>query len=232
LLSVYPILFVVKNLVFIVSWRKEISVPEVEFGDVATWLATLVAIVSAVAAFKSSRDANKYQKEAARHNKESAGLLADGHQLKLKEWIDQYFNSVRSWAEQVCLAISEAAHIVEDSDISSEHKRPVLVRLSSLIDTGRWYFPNQWAEDHGTHKEPAYRGVRQPVLDCVVGAYDLLRGAQAHEVRKADLIAVQREFVSHIQAVLDPRKREQEVMRIITEFEVSERLRNAPSDRL
>ena len=106
-----------------------------------------------------------------------------------------------------------------------------MVRLSSLIDTGRWYFPNQWTDDYGTHKEPAYRGMRQPVLDYVVEAYDLLKDSHSTESLRAELIAAQREFVSHIQEVLDPRKREQEIKKILVEFEASERLRNAPGKR-
>ncbi|MFC4861218.1 hypothetical protein ACS8MQ_08770 [Pseudomonas sp. MAHUQ-62] len=203
---------------------------EFEFGDVATWLATAVAIISAVAAAKSSRVAEKHQEEASHHTKSSANLLEKEHQLKLREWTDQYFNSVRSWAEQVCLAISEATHIVDGPELSDEVKLPILVRLSSLIDTGRWYFPNQWVDDYGVHKETAYRGLRQPILDCVVSAYDLLRDSQYSEDVKEDLVKAQREFVSHIQVVLDPGKREQEIKKILVEFEESERLRNAPGE--
>ncbi|MFC7367161.1 hypothetical protein [Vreelandella zhaodongensis] len=206
-------------------------VPSIEIGDVATWLATAVAIISAIAAARSSRSADRYQEEAAQHSKKSAELLEKEHQLKLREWTDQYFNSVRAWAEQVCHAISEATHIIEHPELNGDHKRPVLVKLSSLIDTGRWYFPNQWTDDYGTHKEPAYRGIRQAILDCVVVAYDLLRDSDPNESIKAELIAAQREFVSYIQEVLDPRKREQEIKKILMDFEVSERLRSAPGKR-
>lgn len=204
---------------------------EIEVGDIATWLATAVAIISAIAAARSSKSADRYQEEAAQHSKRSAELLEKEHQLKLREWTDQYFSSVRAWAEQVCYAISEATHVIEHPELNGEHKRPILIRLSSLIDTGRWYFPNQWTDDYGTHKEPAYRGIRQAVLDCVVEAYDLLRESGSTENLKAELVAVQREFVSYIQDVLDPRKREQEIKKIIIEFEISERLRSAPGKR-
>jgi hypothetical protein len=204
--------------------------PELQVGDIATWLATAVAIFSAIAAARSSKSADTYQGEAAQHAKKSAELLEKEHQLKLREWTDQYFNSVRTWAEQVCHAISEATHIIEYPELNGEHKRPVLIRLSSLIDTGRWYFPNQWTDDYGTNKEPAYRGVRQAVLDCVVDAYDLLKNSEPTESFKRELVATQREFVSYIQDVLDPRKREHEIKKILIEFEVSERLRNAPGE--
>jgi hypothetical protein len=204
--------------------------PEIEVGDLATWLATAVAIISAVVAARSSKAADRHQEEAAQHAKRSAELLEKEHQLKLREWTDQYFNSVRIWAEHVCYAISEATHVIEHPELNGDLKRPILIRLSSLIDTGRWYFPNQWTDDYGTHKEPAYRGIRQPVLDCLVKAYDLLKDSQPTENSKAELIATQREFVSYVQEVLDPRQREQEIKKILVEFEVSERLRNAPGN--
>jgi hypothetical protein len=205
--------------------------PSIEVGDIATWIATAVAIVSAVAAAKASKAAEKQQKEATRQAMINAEILEKEHDLKLREWTDQFFNSTRTWAEEVCIAISEATHISEHPELNGEHKRPVLIKLSALIDTGRWYFPNQWADDYGTHKEPAYRGVRQQVLDCVVAAYDALKESGPEYDAKSELVICQREFVSHIQEVLDPRKREQEIKKILLEFEVSERLRMAPGKR-
>lgn len=201
---------------------------DIEFGDIATWMATVVAIISAIAAVKSSKLAGKQQEEAALQGKHNAELLEKAHNLKLREWTEQYFNSVRIWAQEVCTAISEATHIVEYSGLDEESKRVVLIKLSALIDTGRWYFPNQWTENYGRHKEPAYRGVRQPILDCVVSAYDILKNSDPEYDAKSGLMLCQREFVSHIQAVIDPRKREQEINKVLSEFEVAERLREAP----
>lgn len=205
--------------------------PTIEFGDVATWMATVVSVVSAVVAARSSKSAERQQEEASRQAKSNADILEREHRLKLREWTDQYFNSVRTWAEEVCAAISEAKHIVDRSSSSCENKRSVLIKLSALVDTGRWYFPNQWADDYGTHKEPAYRGVRQPVLDCVVEAYDVLNNSESELDSRSGLSVCQREFVSYIQEVLDPRKREQEINKVLSEFEVSERLRRAPGKK-
>ncbi|MBA1274872.1 hypothetical protein [Stutzerimonas azotifigens] len=49
--------------------------PELQIGDVATWLATVVAIVSAIAATRPSKSADRYQGEAAQHAQVSAELL-------------------------------------------------------------------------------------------------------------------------------------------------------------
>lgn len=194
-----------------------------EPGDLATWISTVLAIVLAVIAQRASTEAAKCQKEAAELSKKNTELLERQHNLELRAWTDQYFMAVRKWANDVCCALSEAIHTAGSPD--EQRKLSIQIRLSYLIDTGRWYFPNQWKDNYGTSKEPAYRGIRQPVLDCVVEAYLLLEKASAS---KEKLVSIQREFVSHIQESLDPRKREEEIKRILREFEQSECLRNAP----
>lgn len=219
---------------------------DIQIGDVATWASVLVAALAIWHAARSAKDAEKSQVEALQHQREAAKcqqeaasaaeknaqLLAKQHQLELRQWTDQYFVSVREWADEVCSTISEALHMVSDPTQLESRRFNTLVRLSSLIDTGRWYFPNQWKDDYGTHKEPAYRGIRQEVLDCVVAAYgELEKLNPSAEVAKSRLVKCQREFVSHIQAVLDPRARADEIAKVLSEFEQSERLRNAPGAR-
>ncbi|MFN4311323.1 MAG: hypothetical protein ACK4FK_12120 [Ferrovibrio sp.] len=196
-------------------------------GDLATWAATFVSVAAMVLSILASKDANKKQEEVAALTKRNLDLFEKQHQLKLKSWTEQYFSDVRNWAEQVCGLISEGCHIVNHPNENEERAFDVLIRLSALIDTGRWYFPNQWSDEYGTHKPAAYRGLRQPVLDCLVDAYDCLASDEAMD-KKSRLIEIQRDFVSHIQTVLDPRKREHEITKVLKEFEVSERLRNAP----
>lgn len=201
---------------------------DVQMGDVATWLATIVAITSAITAYRASRIADQHQEEAANYTKRSAELLEKKHQLELRAWTDQHFNSVRSWGEQVCSAMIEANHLAEINNLTDESRMPVLIRLSTLIDTGRWYFPNQWSDDYGVHKELAYRGVRQPILKTIVIVYDEIKNNPFQSGAKKRIDEAKREFVSHVQIVLDPRTREQEIKKVLSEFEASERLRNAP----
>ena len=140
---------------------------ELELGDLATWVSTILAIVLAVVAYRASKAADKCQREAAQLTKKNTELLEKQHNPELRAWTDQHFMSVREWANEVCNAVSEAIHITGQPD--EQRRLNIQIRLSALIDTGRWYFPNQWKDDYGTHKEPAYRGIRQPVLDCVGG---------------------------------------------------------------
>lgn len=200
----------------------------VELGDVAAWLAALVAGYSAFAARQSAKTADRHQEEAAQDARRAADLLERNHQLELRSWTDQYFSGVRTWADQVCCAVSEAIHLVSRQGIDEPSKHPVLIKLSHLIDTGRWHFPNQWSADYGLDKEPAYRGIRQPVLNCVVAAYNALKESDDSGDKRDELWAIQRHFVSYIQETLDPRSREQEIRKVLEEFEQSQRLRALP----
>lgn len=76
-------------------------------------------------------------------------------------------------------------------------------------------FPNSEADRLGLHKEGAFRGVRHPVLDMLVQVYDLLRKVtykspedpQERLAIREQSIACKREFISRVQAEVDPRRR-------------------------
>lgn len=198
-------------------------------GDLASLISAIVALGSAVWAVRASRDADRHQREAAASAQRNADILAKQHELGLRTWTDQYFKDVRSWANEVCYTVSQAIHLVDlpNSNESANYRLDALSRLSAHLDTGRWYFPNSWSKEYGTQKAPAYRGVRQPVLDCVAEAYKALQqfdGANGRGTRD-ELVRCQREFVSHIQLVLDPRKRNEEIQRVLAEFADAEKLR-------
>ena len=84
-------------------------------------------------------------------------------------------------------------------------------RLSALIDEGRLYFPNQRATRHGSHKQEAYKGHRQRILDHLVEAYDFVGKIQtAHPSTAVGPVAekfneIRRAFVSDVQSAIDPR---------------------------
>ena len=91
----------------------------------------------------------------------------------------------------------------------------VLEDLSYAIDAGRPYFPNSEADKYGLHKEGAFRGVRHPVLDMLVRVYDLLEKV-THQVPasleerselREQVNYCRREFISRVQAQVDPRRR-------------------------
>lgn len=178
-----------------------------ETGDLATWLASAVAVVAFCFAAYERRQSNRSE-AANRELKERAASREDQrHALEIQSWADQHFQAMQRWAEEVCLTISEARHLVRSSPEYSARKVSIMARLSASIDTGRWYFPNTQADAIGLHKEPAYRGYRQPVLAYVVAAYRALEDDRPDEEAREELLRCQRLFVSDVQLALDPRRR-------------------------
>ncbi len=136
--------------------------------------------------------------------------------IAARSWSDDYFRDVATWACEVTRSISTALRLVGVEDESA--RRDTLIVLSACIDMGRWYFPNKAHDSRGLHKEPAYRGVRQPVLDWVVLAYDVCSGRKSSDDPRDLLVHCQRQFVSAIQETLDPRSRSEEIRRILDDF--------------
>ncbi|MGH6753026.1 MAG: hypothetical protein ACREDP_12750, partial [Bradyrhizobium sp.] len=97
------------------------------------------------------------------------------------------------------------------------NKRRIELRtgLSSIIDRGRWFFPNIKPLTIGVHKEGAYRGLRLPVLDYLVYAHNELEisgrtgtkdSNPDYDSVRQEILDLRRAFVAEIQSVLDPRK--------------------------
>lgn len=182
-------------------------------------LALLVSLASALIALGSIIASVYFWKKSCAQN-------ADRNFLMEKSWVDNYFNAVRNWGSEVCAIISQAIHYVETIEDESEPANVLEIRqkLSELLDRGRWLYPNQYEGEIGQHKPPAYRGLRQPILDHVFEAYKLMSGELDQVNLKSKLTHVQREFVSEIQQTLDPRKRVEQIDMVINKFSDSEKL--------
>ena len=197
-------------------------------GDTFTAISVVMAGLAALLASYYSKKSIEYASRAEQSAKDANNHAQRANVLSANSWLDQYQANVRAWADEACDCISIAMHSVKaDSSHQEEHLFTSLHKLSSLIDRGRWFFPNQWNQEYGQHKEPAYHGIRQPILDCLVDAYDIVK--LLHENKGGStvqpLLHCQRMFVSEMQQVLNPRRRELEVERILKEFAISETLR-------
>jgi hypothetical protein len=143
-------------------------------------------------------------------------------QIQAYAFLRQHYADVREWSSEVVEIISEAVMFCDldpkqtVSPSFFERRHLLRARLSHLLDTGKWFFPNVEHDSFGTHKPAAYRGFRQEALDrghevyCAVGALDYTEQAPNGETRKK-LVEAKKAFVSIIQEVLDPRKREEEI---------------------
>lgn len=200
-------------------------------SDVFTALSVVMAGLAALLAGYYSKKTLEYSSKAE-HFARSANQHADhANVLSANAWLDQYLCNVRSWADEACECISAANHAIHlDETRRGEALFNALHKLSSLIDRGRWFFPNQWSEEYGKNKEPAYRGIRQPILDQLVEAYDLIKEMRESNNFQHSLLLThaQRLFVSEVQQVLNPRRRNEEIHRIYEQFAISERLRQMP----
>ena len=77
-------------------------------------------------------------------------------------------SQVMHWANRTVAAMAEAHHICASPNVSAIylHERSIALAstLSSLIDEGRWFFPNVGRKSTDPEKPGAYRGTRQPIL--------------------------------------------------------------------
>lgn len=84
---------------------------------------------------------------------------------------NDYSNQLLSWhasVVEVLISLSNASEQTEE-----QTKRSLLNKLSTLIEQGRFYFPNINPDRFGTDKPPAYRGYRNVALDFLVASYNL-----------------------------------------------------------
>src|SRR5215203_5773068 len=145
------------------------------------------------------------------------GAAAASAIINLRGQRRQYFAEMRKWADEVCGTLSAAVHAC---DLNPAHKdgnffskrHELRIALSSLVDRGRWFFPNLHHTEVGIEKDEAFRGLRQPALDLLVKAYWLV-GSMSYTDQYSNLalrdplVELKRKFVSEVQNYLDPRNR-------------------------
>ena len=177
-------------------WSLPSMEPDTIIGIASATIAVVSAVVSGLFSRQSIRTAERSRRQ-------------------------QYFSELRCWGEEASDVLSKAVHLCgSDPTVIkiiniSEQRHEISVRLSSLIDSGRWFFPNSFPDQLGEEKPGAYKGVRQAILSRLVMAYRDLEGLKigdhnnASEVRQK-LETRRRAFVSDLQRKLDPRRTNQE----------------------
>jgi hypothetical protein len=144
----------------------------------------------------------------------------------------KYFEEFRKWADQVAEALTEAIHLCDLDPLKTtgepffERRHRLRITLSSMIDKGRWFFPNIEIDDYGDGKELGYRGYRHELLDSLVSAYRCLQQLDYHKREnnqslRNDLTAAKRHFVGRVQRILDPDTQRSEWNRIRSKVQPS-----------
>lgn len=160
------------------------------------------------------------------------------YQLDAMSFASSWETDLRAWAFDAISVLSEASE--RCTDVESRDKCEALSvcrsRLSALIDQGRFFFPNSYHEEYGLDKPEAYRGYRHPILDYLVGAYQIIDTEEAVENfgfdnKKSALTELKRSFVSDVQVALKPRLQIKRINRLIESSRVETPKKNSPVSR-
>ena len=117
---------------------------------------------------------------------------------------NEYASQLLCWHAAVVDVLIELG--VLSGDGTEGRKKELLVRLSSLIEQGRFYFPNIKQQDYGLEKPPAYRGYRNLTLDFLVASYNLHHKPRSAKLEK-QAKHLQQLFTSVIYEIIRPMDR-------------------------
>lgn len=132
---------------------------------------------------------------------------------------NEYSNQLLAWHASVIdvlMALGSSSKYKEE-----ENKRSLLLKLSSLIEQGRFYFPNISPNDYGTEKPPAYRGYRNVALDFLVASYNLQHKPYSEHVEKQSAY-LQRLFTSVVFEVVRPADRLKTIRKLTDRYFVKD----------
>ncbi len=166
-------------------------------------ISALVAVLGALISRNETRKQRALQLENIRHNLDAQSL---------------------GWGNACIDVLNKAAMFArtrqhQSNDASFLQQRVnMMLAISSLVERGRLFFPNNDPESKGSDKEGAYRGHRPPILDALMCAYYEVEALSRQGGPTADNSAefiedCRRLLVSELQAHFDPRRRDTVVER-------------------
>ena len=134
---------------------------------------------------------------------------------KKYELTENYRCELMEWYKLVVQNMLEIIHLCENNILNSSEfkieKVKLLSQLSSLMEIGRFYFPNIIKNDSfGNRKPKAYQGYRHINLEYIIHFYDI---SKSNEVSLNDinqLWMLEREFTSFVFDMIKPHKRNKE----------------------
>jgi hypothetical protein len=172
---------------------------------------TVTSVASAGVAAVSAGVSVYYSHKATQHAERSAQC--------------QYEDNIRVWAERTVDVTGQLVEVLSNEGDETEFNRnrsTLFAALRCQIDKGRLYFPNIHTDKKGAWKLPAFRGIRQPIIDVLVDIYQAAKTADwstrssAHQ-RVEDL---HRKFVSEVQHRLNPLERDANYRRYVEQVSV------------
>ena len=142
-----------------------------------------------------------------------------GYRIHERMRLQHYFGELRIWSSTCLDCLSEAVHLC-DLEPQRTHKpdffnrrHELLIRLSSLIDQGKLFFPSMDVADvsDGQAIVSQTTSRKQRPLDDLVYAYGAIKKMsyterKENELLRAPLVEIKRDFTAAIQTLLDPQK--------------------------
>lgn len=180
-----------------------------QLKDVIEIITTLIAVASAGASYYFAIVARKEAKL--------------GQKMQLFSLRQQYYSELQEWANRAVAVITEAIYLDPNDSPETIKTKSLKVQqdISSLIDQGRFFFPNEKPpykyDELEQFKPSAYRGYRAPALTNLVQVYRILdsyiKGSQVpmHRLEDQQLWILRKEFVSDLQDILSPRERNDQI---------------------
>lgn len=117
----------------------------------------------------------------------------------------EYFKEIHNWHNKVIFILIEMREsLTRDKNLNVKDKNTLLIELSTLIEVGRFYFPNiDKGDEFGKEKPLIYRGYRNLVLDYLVFSYDIFKRNDSVNYQH-HLLYLQRNFTSLIFEIINP----------------------------
>lgn len=130
--------------------------------------------------------------------------------------VAEWMRELRTWASEVINILSQASYGFKAKESGHFDQDRLAQELSALIETGRFYLPNQRKNEHGIDKPLAYRGFRHAALDPLVASVRLIEGNAKYTESQADILwELRREFVSALFRILGPDHHNNDIGKII-----------------
>ena len=129
---------------------------------------------------------------------------------------NKYAQELLTWHASVLQVLLKLRLLKRPGD--SEEQLQDLVCLSSLIEQGRFYFPNiDHGDGFGNEKPLAYRGRRNLALDFLVASYNLLHDDPSRD-RDIEAELLQRYFTSVVFEVIRPAQRLEAIRKLTDRY--------------
>lgn len=136
---------------------------------------------------------------------------------------DDYIKNLLDWHYDVVMVLIKLRHGVDS--VSEIDKIADLAKLSSLIECGRFFFPNiDKGDGYGKDKPTAFQGYRNLALDFLVASYNILKGETSHNEKKRKLSMMQRNFTSIIFEIVIPENRLKQLKKLTGRYFVKDKI--------